>query len=65
VESPRNSKTDLSVPIKFIPKLTKKEWDNIGKNKILQTTILDDIFKKVTDYQVQDKKQKKKDYLTE
>lgn len=48
-----------------MPKLTKKEWDSIGKNKILQTTILDDIFKKVTDYQVENKKQKKKDNSAE
>ena len=31
--------------------LTDKDWTTIGKQKILQTTILDDIFKKFNDYQ--------------
>lgn len=31
--------------------LTDKDWTAIGKQKILQTTVLDDIFKKFNDYQ--------------
>lgn len=31
--------------------LTVKDWTTIGKQKILQTTVLDDIFKKFNDYQ--------------
>jgi hypothetical protein len=38
--------------------VSKKDWDVIGKNKLLQTTVLDDIFKKYLDYQDLDKKQK-------
>jgi len=30
--------------------LTDKDWSTIGKQKILQTTVLDDIFKKYNDY---------------
>ena len=31
--------------------LTRRDWDSIGKDKILQATVLDDIFKKYVDYQ--------------
>jgi len=30
--------------------LTRKDWDTIGKDKVLQATVLDDIFKKYVDY---------------
>jgi len=31
-------------------KLNKEDWDSIGQDKILQATVLDDIFKKCNDY---------------
>lgn len=47
-------------------KVTKQDWNEIGKNKVMQTTVLDDIFKKYLDYQEIDKKQKleTKNYTT-
>lgn len=44
------STTNLSKVKKNKPKLNKQEWDTIGQDKILQATVLDDIFKKCNDY---------------
>ena len=36
--------------------VTEKDWEAIGKDKMLQTTVLDDIFKKYIDYRDLDKR---------
>ena len=42
--------------------LKRKDWDTIGKDRVLQATVLDDIFKKYVDYQDLDQKQKAPDW---
>lgn len=46
------------------PALTREDWDAIGKDKLLQSTVLDNIFKKYNDYQQLSQRQKKKDYFS-
>ena len=36
--------------------LNDSDWQKIGQDKVLQTTVLDDIFKKIVDVQQGDKK---------
>ena len=37
--------------------VNKEDWEEIGKNKVMTTTVLDDIFKKYLDYKEIDKRQ--------
>ena len=42
--------------------MTKKDWNKIGSDKVLQTTVLENIFQKYLDYQVLCKKHKDPSY---
>ena len=46
------------------PALRRSDWDAIGKDKLLQSTVLEDIFKKYNDYQELSQRQKQKDYFS-
>ena len=44
--------------------LTRQDWNTVGKDKLLQATVLDHIIKKYADYQDLHRRQKAPDYAT-
>ena len=44
--------------------LTRQDWNTVGKDKVLQATVLDHIIKKYADYQDLHRRQKAPDYTT-